>query len=264
MAAAVEPSVDEIVDAELNRIVRLATTDSDVADAINRVREAADHRERTARFEELLDELRSAGIFVCHPVVAAMSVRLLRPAASARTDRAIVNLLDDWDEVQARFGLDVDLQTYVALRANDGRFDRFSGLSAPPEAASAWRVGQMTGLLWQRGAALRAHAAHAPNPFVEMPNSDLLLLRACLRGGRAPVGLAELDAALAPDGTLARDGALDVRCAPEDAQQLRRALLSAACTPIEAGPLLQYPTAVGVRRDAQGLRVPLVLDLVGE
>jgi hypothetical protein len=137
-------------------------------------------------------------------------------------------------------------------------------MSAPAEDAAAWRAGQITGLLWQRGAALRTRALRAPNPFVTLPRADPLLLRACLRSGVRPVEVGEITVALESDGPLASNGELDVCAAPDDARLLRQALLSAACTPIEAGPLLHYPRAAGVRRDAKGLRARLVLDLVGE
>ena len=264
MTAATEPSVDEMVDDELARIARLAMTDAAVGDAIADVREAVDHLDRTTRFDCLLEVLRAAGVFVCHPVVSALSVRALRPGGDERIDRTIVRLLDDWDHLEATFGLDLDLRTFAALRASDPEFDRSSGMSAPPEDAGAWRAGQITGLLWQRGAALRSQALRAPNPFVTLPRPDPLLLRACLRSGETPVDVGDIVAALASDGPLARNGELDVRAAPDDARLLRQALLSAACTPIEAGPLLHYPRAAGVRRDAQGVRARLVLDLVGE
>jgi hypothetical protein len=137
-------------------------------------------------------------------------------------------------------------------------------MSPPPEDAAAWRAGQITGLLWQRGAALRAQSFRAPNPFVGLPRLDPLLLRACLRPGDAPADLEDMNVALGSEGPLARHGEVDLRAAPNDARALRAALLTAACTPIEAGPLLHYPRAAGIRRDATGMRVRLVLDLVGE
>ena len=55
-----------------------------------------------------------------------------------------------------------------------------------------------------------------------------------------------------------------VQSSVAEAKELRGAILRAACTPIESGPLLHYPRAVGVRRDGQRLRARVVLDLVGE
>ena len=220
--------------------------------------------DRTAGSRRLLDVLRTAGVFVCHPVISAMSVRALRPGSDERIDRAIVSLLDDWDELEATIGVDLDLRTYAALRAKDRRFDQTTGLSAPAEDPAAWRAGQITGLLWQRGGALRAQALRAPNPFVTLPRPDPLLLRSCLRIGDPPVDVGDINVALQSDGQLARHGEVDIRAGSDDARLLRQALLTACCTAIEAGPLLHYPRAAGIRRDAQGLRVRLVLDLVGE
>jgi ATP-dependent Lhr-like helicase len=264
MSAAAQLSVDELVDDELARIARFAVTNSEVGDAIAAVRRAVDHHARTAEFEALLEVLRDAGVFVCHPVVSAISVRALRPGSDERIDRTIVRLIDDWDDLEARFGIDLDLRTYATLRASDVEFDRGSGLSAPPEDARAWRAGQITGLLWQRGAALRTQTLRAPNPFVSLPSPDPTLLRMYLRSGHKAFDVGDASLALAPDGPLARTGEVDLHATSQDARLLREALLTAACTAIEAGPLLHYPRAAGVQRDVDGLRVRLVLDLVGE
>lgn len=263
-AAAAQASVDEVVDDELNRIARLAISDSAVADAMSAVRGARAYTERGLQFASLLAKLESAGAFVCHPVISAMSVRALRPGSDERTDRAIVALVEDWDRIQEALGLDIDLRTYAALRANDTQFDEETGLSAPTEEPAVWRIGQITGLLWQRGGTLRAQALRAPNRFTTLPRLDLLLLRAHLRPGNQPVEVEDIDLALQPTGPLSRDGEVDIHSRSEDAVALRRAILKASCTPIEVGPLLHYPSAIGVRRDSQGLRARLVLELVGE
>jgi superfamily II DNA or RNA helicase len=262
--AAADPSVDELVDSELSRITDLAVTNQEVADAIAAVRDAGTHAARSSAFDELLDSLRSEGVFVCHPVVSALSVRALRPGANERIDEAARGLLQDWTDLEARLGVDLELRSYATLRAGDASFDRSLGMSAPAEDPGAWRAGQITGLLWQRGGALRAQSLRAPNPFVGLPSPDPLLLRACLRPGEPPIKAHDVASAFGPDGALARNGEVDVTAALADARELRTALLRAACTPIEAGPLLHYPRAVGVRRDPHGLRARLVLDLVGE
>ncbi len=63
---------------------------------------------------------------------------------------------------------------------------------------------------------------------------------------------------------LATTGEMEVRCRPDEARMLRRALLRAAATPVEAGVLLHYARVDGIHRDHAGLRARLVLDLVGE
>lgn len=264
VTAAIAPSIDEVVDVEMTRIAELAMGDDAVTDALTDVREAPDHESRTRAFDGLLDALSTNGVFVCHPVLSSLSVRALRPGADHRTDATIAMLLDDWRQATATLGIDLDLRAYAYLRASDSRFDDYSGLAAPAEDAHAWRAGQITGLLWQRGATLRADAMRASNPFHDLPRSDPKLLRSLLRAGSDPVEAHDIESALESESTLARDGEIVVQSAVAEARELRSAILRAACTPIESGPLLHYPRAVGVRRDGQRLRARVVLDLVGE
>jgi hypothetical protein len=264
IARATELSIDELVDQQLVRIARLADGDSAVSLALAEVRESNTHAARTAQFEALLETLQAAGVFVCHPVISALSVRALRPGSDGRVDRTISALLAAWDELETKLGVDLDLATFATIHARDATFDQTIGLAAPVEAAATWRAGQITGLLWQRGAALRAQVLRPPNPFTALPAADPLLLRACLRPGDEPADVSDIAVALESNGQLARNGEIEVRARSEDARKLRRAILNAVCTPIEAGPLLHFPRAAGLRRDAHGLRVRLVLDLVGE
>lgn len=264
VVAAIEPSIDEVVDVEMTRVADLAIADDVVADALAAVRDASDQQSRTAAFDDLLDVLSTSGVFVCHPVLSALSVRALRPGADHRTDATIAMLLDDWRQLTETLGVDLDLRAYAYLRAGDSRFDDRSGLAAPTENAKSWRAGQITGLLWQRGATLRADAMRAPNPFHDLPRSDPTLLRSLLRAGPEPVEAHDIGAALEGESSLARDGEVTVQSSVAEARELRGAILRAACTPIESGPLLHYPRAVGVRREGQRLRARVVLDLVGE
>lgn len=264
IVAGIEPSIDEAVDAEMTRIAGLALADDRVAAALADVREASDQGSRTTAFDDLLEVLGTSGVFVCHPVLSALSVRALRPGADGRTDATIAMLVDDWDQVTQVLGIDLDLRAYSDLRSSDTRFDDRSGLAAPAENARAWRAGQITGLLWQRGATLRADAMRAPNTFHDLPPSDPTLLRSLLHAGPDPVEAEDIESALAGDSLLARDGEVTVQSSVAEARALREAIIRAACTPIESGPLFHYPRAVGVRREGQRLRARIVLDLVGE
>ena len=182
VVAAAEPSLDETVDAELRSIALALGRGGALSDPVASVRDARSHTERTAAFDALLVALEAAGVFVCHPVVAALSVRALRPGATRDIDMATAELLERWDELERRSELDVDLGTFAELAARDDAFDRASRLSAPATDPTGWRAGQITGLLWPRGAAVRALALRAPNPFTPLPTPDPLLLRGCLSG----------------------------------------------------------------------------------
>jgi hypothetical protein len=264
VAAATEPSIDEIVDSELTKFVGAAQEYPELRDALAAVRGADDQATRIVSFEALTAALDRAGIFVCHPVVSALSVRFLRPAADTRIDDATRELLARWQQLEERLGIDIDLRIFARLDARHDTFDRVSGLVAPNEDSAAWRAAQIASLLWPRGVSARAHALHAPNPFAILPAPDIALLRAQLPPSIPRVAVTHVDDLLGPGGPLARDGEADLVATPEQASELRRAVLLAAVTAIESGPLLHFPRVDGIRRTPGEIRARLVLDLVGE
>jgi hypothetical protein len=264
VAAATEPSVDEIVDSELSKLVVATSEYSELRDGLAAVRSAVDQKTRIASFEELNAQLERAGVFVCHPVVSALSVRFLRPASDARIDDAARELLARWRRLEERLGVDIDLRIFARLDARHGAFDRVSGLVAPHEDPAIWRAAQITSLLWPRGFAARAHALHTPNPFATLVTPDVALLRAHLPSSIPRVAVAHAEELLGPGGSLARDGEADLVASPEQASELRTAVLRAAATAVESGPLLHFPRVDGIRRTPGEIRARLVLDLVGE
>jgi hypothetical protein len=264
VAAAAEPAVGEMVDAELTRVATEVASATPIAEAIERVRGAQVHADRTEAFDVLLTALQTAGVFVSHPVVSALSVRWLRPGATTQIDRTVAGLIARWDELQQTLDADIDLRLFAEVHSRTSAFDQSSGLAAPAEDPVGWRAGQIAGLLWQRGAAVRAQALQAPNPFSALPDPDPVLMRSCLAARAAPTAVEHLDAVLASDGPLASDGDAEIEGSSVEASTLRKALLRAAASPIEAGPLLHYPRVESVRRTPNAIRARLVLDLVGE
>ena len=174
----------------------------ELSDALAAVRAAEDQETRIASFDALTAALDRAGIFVCHPVVSALSVRFLRPAADARIDAATRELLARWQHLEQRLGIDIDLRIFARLDARHDAFDRASGLVAPHEDAAAWRGAQIASLLWPRGVAARAHALHAPNPFAILPAPDVALLRAQLPPSIPRVAVTHVDDLLGAGGSL--------------------------------------------------------------
>lgn len=262
--AAAEPSLDEVVDAEMQKITHAVVDGGAIQTAMEAVREASNHHGRAAAFEDLLAALEAGGIFVCHPVVSAISARLLRPGSSRNIDRATVDLIESWDELERIAQVDVELRMFAELRAVDDAFEKTTQLTAPSDDPVGWRVGQITGLLWPRGAAVRTQGLRAPNPYETLPTPDPLLLRECISARAPAVRLDRLQEIEAKEGSLATTGVVQVRAEAGEAKQLRMALLQAAATPVEAGALLHYPRVDGIGRDAAGLRARVVLDLVGE
>lgn len=255
---ALEPSDAELVDAELRRTARLSIDDAVVADALHDVREAGTHAERLRAFDGLRGVLSSRGVFVCHPVIAAISTRLLRPGSSRATDGFVVELLSRWDRLEQELGIEVPLTTFAWRAGGDDDYEQAAGI-APPHGGDLrrWRAAQVTGLLWPRGGDARRHGLRAPNPFDDMPATDRLLVRGLLRRILPDVPLEDLGDATGPDGPLATHGAVDVRAGAEQTHDLRAALLACAAQKIEAGAVFVSPSVTGIRRTRDGLMTRL-------
>jgi hypothetical protein len=264
VVASSQPSLDEMVDSEMQAVVRSVAGGGPIADALEEVREAQTHGARAERFDALLSTLQEEGIFVSHSLISALSARMLRPGSSEHTDTAAAALLEAWDALEEAAGLDIDLRMFAELRGGDSDFEATARLTAPSDNPVRWRVGQITGMLWPRGAAVRTQSLRAPNPFEGLPEPDPMLLRACMPRAVDAIPVEDALAVQDENGPLAISGEVELRASGVDARTLRRALLQAAATPVEAGALLHYPRVDGIRRDRAGYRARLVLDLVGE
>jgi hypothetical protein len=246
---ALEPSDAELVDSELRRTARLAVSEADVTDALRDVRAAVTHAGRTDAFERLRVTLAEHGVFVCHPVLAAISTRLLRPGASAATDHVLSDMLAQWDRVEEDLGIEVPVATFAWRAAREDAYDR-AALIMPPSGTDArvWRAAQLTGLLWPRGGEARRTGLRAPNLFHDLPATDRLLARRHLRRRTRAVAVEACADALAPDGVLSVNAVADITAAPDQARELRNALLAAAAAKVESGAVLVSPAVTAVRR----------------
>ena len=141
-----------------------------------------------------------------HPVVSALSVRFLRPAADARIDAATRELLARWQHLEQRLGIDIDLRIFARLDARHDAFDRASGLVAPHEDAAAWRGAQIASLLWPRGVAAPGPRALRPKP-VRNPACAGRRAAACPLPPSMPrIAVTHVDDLLGASGPLSRDG----------------------------------------------------------
>ena len=257
---ALEPSDAELVDAELRRAVGLSVEDPEVAAGLHGVRQADTHVDRLRAFDTLRALLSSRGVFVCHPVVSAISTRLLRPGSSRATDEYVLGLLMRWDRQEGQLGIEVPLTTFAWGVSSDDGYERSVGITPPPGGeVRRWRAAQVTGLLWPRGGDARRPGLRAPNRFHGLPASDRLLARGLLRRAEPNVSIENLDAATGPDGPLASHGAVNVVAPAEQAHQLRALLLASATKKIEAGAVFVSPAVTAIHRTRDGLTARLSL-----
>jgi hypothetical protein len=252
--AALAPSDLELVDAELTRALQIAVDDEVVAHALEGVRAALVGRQglRESRdaVAELLRRLSERGTLIAHPVVAAISARLLRPGTSVGGDRALRTLRAQWGAEEERLGIEVPLRSFAHAAAADasGAAVDFADATLGAEAARdvATRYALLVGVLWPRGDDIRARALPAPNFYAQNPSTDRRLLLAALPPTSAPVDVTTEMWREEADEALVRHGETLLYAPRDSARVLRRALLDVASRPSEIGFLHLFPTLFGL------------------
>ena len=260
--SALRPSDYELVDAELSRVLNWAHSDAEVATRFEAVRTAGQQSSLQEAFAGLLECLQDRGAFICHPVVAALNARVLRPASSSSTDRLLNELVSRWRSEEERLGVEVDARVFAYLCKSDSAID--SALAAagltPPADAEAWRFGAVYSLLWPRGWMVRAQALSVYNPFADLPATDGRLLRELLLRPPAAVSAqADADLDSIAVSALIRDGAVALMAPATDSALLRRAILNSLATPLDVGFLHLYPRIAAVERSPDAIAVHLEL-----
>ena len=255
------PASQELVAAESGRCAGLLVGDDDVAEAVANVRTAREHSERERAFRLLLDVLANHGVFVCHPVVAAFSARFLRPGAGQHSDRLTYQLLEMWKNHETVLGIDLELAAFARLQSDNTEVDAIVAGHPPGDRARRWRVGQVQGLLWPRGAATRRTALSLSNRFTALPSTDPAIVASQRPTKGPPVAATDPEELFSENGRLAVEGEVVVRCSGNELDDLRRLLLEATVRPIDMNGLLDHARVRSVRRTADAIEVALTLDL---
>jgi len=258
--SALGPSDFEIVDSELSRTLNLAVEDTPVRACLLRVRAAQSHAQTQDAVRSLLALLVDRGVAVSHPVSAALNARVLRPGSTADTDRFIRDLVVRWRSEEERLGIEIDARVFAFGASASDEVDHL--LAAVPSAIDGrrqWRFATIYGLLWPRGAAVRASALRAYNPYHPQPPTDRALVLSALPNETAEVRLGgpgwkeQLAAALIDGG-----GCL-LRADADQSRDLRQAIIELQAIPIDVGYLMLHPRVIGFARQDGDLFIHLEL-----
>jgi hypothetical protein len=248
LAASVAPTDYEVVDWSVRKALVAARTTTQLASAVDAVRESRTGAETTSALQRLREALGAAGISPGHAVMASLNLRVLRPGSSQQTDATLLAALDLWSLVEGQLGLEMDARS-VAYAA-----------SVQPGAALT--LEQVYSLLWPRGRSARGAMTGTYSRFADLPPADPLLLRDLVREKvqEVPVSTAEATAALTAARTvLARAGTVRLRAASGEASSLRSTLLTLIDTHIEVGSVMAYPRAIAGGQSPDGHWVTLEL-----
>jgi hypothetical protein len=265
--AALSPSDLELVDAELTRVLRIAVDEDVVAESLEAAREALRARlgihESREAIAELLRRLSQRGTLIAHPVVTALSARLLRPGGSGDGDAALQTLRSEWAEQETHLGIEIPLRSFAfaAAASDSGAGADFAAVTLGVSAGTdpAVRYGLLAGVLWPRGEEIRAQALPAPNFFAHNPSTDRRLLLSALPPAVPPVDVHAQDWRDRVDEALVGQGEAQIRAPRDAARALRQALLDVAGRPSEVGFLHLFPTLFGVAFSADTVDASLFI-----
>lgn len=252
--AALTPSEFEQIDLQLREYVQhigSPSHDADWVDATQAMRAASSSGEAQAALAELRQFLAERGHAVFHGYVSALSNRLLRPDSPPELDTLLAEVLEAWNRLEARLGVEVEARVVCAVFSRDARIDAAfasAGFVLPSHQIETWRFSMLLGILWARGHALRTHALPVSERFADTPMvTDRLLLAPWLSeavepiAGEAPDALEELHRRLKGQGQA-------VVSLPPDAALLNRIMAFGATAPVQLEYLNVYPRLTSVVR----------------
>ena len=252
--AVLAPSDFELAAEALAQIIALAVNDQDVAQQLLALREAVGHEARAIARGRAFATLAQQGLPVGHTLAVSIGARLLRPGASAETDRLLHNLLARQDALEARHGLTLGLREYAYLAAvlQEDVSRTLERLELVREGAGVSNLVQaLAGFLWPRASEMRERSLQSHNRWRQAYFTDPALTRTLLFEARPPmVLLSDADWRTHLRNALATAGTVQLAAENGIVEGLREALLETMGAPLDVGPLHLYPSLDRLERDA--------------
>jgi hypothetical protein len=250
IASALRASEHELVDHQLGRLLR-SVSDGYLSEAIAAYRDGQSNESSTQAMARLRRVLRARGFALFHGYVSALANRVLRPGTSAASDEFLLNTLDEWNDAEARLGIEIDPIAVAYARSRDETIDNVMsavGLEPPTDNRSAWRHNMIYSVLWPRGARVRRGSLDLYNPYARLPDPERLLLAEYLDEGVARVVVLEerwRETALARLGEF---GAVTLLCPVERGDLFADALNFLATNPVISDYLSVFARLGTLRR----------------
>lgn len=253
VSSALGPTDGERVDRNLRRYLR-ARAEGSLSEEVSAVQVTGDLQSTTHAWASLRKGLYELGVEADQTITGALASRLLRPGADTRVEELARQLLDLWDEVETIIGIEVDLRVVAHLAANrPGLTKQLASVVGTEVQRNELVVGQIVGLLWARGSALRSSGLQAYNPYNVLPPTERLLLEHIAEAPDPEVDADDLDWRVQLDGHLCNHGSATVVC--RDDLQASLTIEDLLVAPTVAEVLEFHPRVVGVTRSAIDVRI---------
>lgn len=262
--AALAPGDMEAVAVGLESFVRLTQVDPEVAAAADDLRRSKNHAEHQRQFRALVALAARRGVSVDLSLSVALHQRLFRPGSGAGSDMLVVNLLDNWQQLEKQLGVTIDLRLFSYLAVNGAVFaDRVEELLAQNTGSGlspAERVSALTGFLWPQPAAQRGRSLQSYSPFHWSGWTDPSLVRDLLIANHVrTVAFGEPDWHTQVEEALSEMSMVRLQAATAQEGALHRALYRLLALPISVQYLQFYMVIEQVDRDDEKSTVTLVL-----
>jgi hypothetical protein len=266
MEAALGPSDVETVMDDLARSVTFASSGqpahTQLRHAFATVRQARSHEDSARGLSEVRASLAALGILPTPTFLVALNARVLSPGSSDRTDALLSRILLDWDHAERNLGIDIDPRVIAFVHSRDQALE--NALAVIPEgqtddARAIWRYGVLYGMLWSRGAELRAHMMRSANPFGQNIEADRLLVLSAVPQNRQRIPLASADWFDLLANALVAGGVAELVCEVGQETVLARALCQVAVDSIDIGGVLVHGRLASVCRTDNAWRAVIEL-----
>jgi superfamily II DNA/RNA helicase len=257
VSKALAPGFNERVDKTLSSFLQVAGTEVFLP-AMQRIRHAVNLEELSQAWGELKQLMFENG-FDCDPtVITAMAARFLRQGSSGTLGEFTNELLLKWQGIEADLGFEIDVRAFAYLATKDPQIR----LKLATEAGRTgdqtdWGIGQIVGLLWARGKAVRESSLQIYNPYVEMEPTERLLFEGVGPKKEDPVDASEESWRSQVDEKLSKTGSCGLKCEGKDrATELIKSLLVESTF---SGVLELYPRIVGLNKSGNVIEFSIEL-----
>jgi hypothetical protein len=262
--SAVAPGEFEVLSHDLTEYARLAVTDEKVKNKIEEIRSNNGRRKGEKLRVELNSLLSARGVSVNQTFAIAVSHRLLRGGMTSDYDRIVVDLIELWDDAEAKTGISIDLRVFSYLASVHSKhgprvknmIDSFSEGNSSPDVV----VGVLSGILWQRPAEIRRYRFNAYNPFSPSGFTDPSLVRAL--ANIVPIMDVDIAASDWSDKVrqvLSEMGIVRLTTNIEKHDEFRESLHQLIANPIDSGYLQFFPNVTGIARTDSGYSATLMI-----
>lgn len=264
LEAALGPSDFELADEQLSTFLEWAAENRDpkVCSAVSQIRGALSHQNLADALDGLITTLGNKGMVICHPVIAAINGRILRPGSTPETDRLICQLTKRWRSEEERLGIEIDARIFAYLCCKDDALDTALGQSAgliTSKNKKQWRFGAIYSLLWPRGGIAWSRHLALYNPFTESPDPDRRIVLDSLGHAPRAVALRGEGWKSSLDEALRQAGEAILKAEPGKRLEAKMELLRLMVEPVDLGYIFLYPRIIGVGRQPDSVDVRLEL-----